>query len=138
MACRIDRWIDWPSSYPTSLFPNPPTHIHIHTYMYRYKPTVSRAFVQTELGFDPSATAPPLPPSPSKTRSAGGNKGKGKGTGMQGKEPEELEEEDPTGLRFLRKAGVAWKEAPEGSGSFVVDPKESTIDPSAGNDRPLM
>lgn len=101
----------------------------------RYKPTVGRAFVQAELGFDPSALPPPpLPPpppssSPPKAR---------KGGGGSNKEAEEAEEEDPTGLRFLAKAGVVVVETPAGSGVFVVDPKQSRIDASAANARSLM
>jgi hypothetical protein len=98
--------------------------------------------VQAELGFDPQAPAPPLPPplspaaaasSKARTHQGGGNKGKGKD-----KEQEVVKEEDPSGLRFLAKAGVAVVESPLGSGSFVVDTKQSRIDPSAANAQSLM
>ncbi len=91
--------------------------------------------MQAELGFDPQAPAPPPPPPPQPAKAVGKAKA-GKGGG-KGKEPEEVEE-DPSGLRFLAKAGVAVVEAPTGSGQFVVDPKQSKIDPSAANDRSLM
>lgn len=96
--------------------------------------------MQTELGFDPSAPAPPPPPSTAKAGRGGAGKGgaKGKGKGNNGQDPAEVEEEDPTGLRFLAKAGLVVVEAPAGSGVFVVDAKQSCIDLSAGSDRTLL
>lgn len=87
--------------------------------------------MQAELGFDPSASPPPPPPpSLPKARKGGAKEGKAAA--------EEPEEEDPTGLRFLAKAGMVVVEAPAGSGLFVVDTKHSRVDPSAANDRSLM
>ena len=92
--------------------------------------------MQAELGFDPNAPAP-APHSPA--RAARGGKGGPKGKGSGGQDASaEVEEEDPSGLRFLAKAGVVVVEAPACSGVFVVDPKQSRIDPSAGTDRTLM